>query len=154
MATFQFDVTGFTPQPKSYDPLEPGMYQGMIVDSAIKQTKAGTGEYIELVIQVTDGPQSGRRLWERLNISNPNKTAEEIARTSLAELCLAVGVQKLTETEQLHDIPFRMEVQIDRKDTTRNRIMGYLSASGSRPAAAAAAASPAAAAAPKRAWSK
>lgn len=150
MPNFQFDATEFTPQAKSYEPLEAGMYQGMIVDSAIKPTKAGTGEYIELVIQIVDGVNSGRRLWERLNISNPNKTAEDIARTSLAELCHAIGVQKLTATEQLHDVPFQMEVQIDRKDPTRNRVMGYKSAGAARPVQAAAAAP----AAPKRAWSK
>lgn len=153
MPTFQFDATEFAPQPKSFEPLEPGMYQGMVIDSAIKQTKAGTGEYIELVIQVTDGPQTGRRLWERLNVSNPNKTAEDIARTSLAELCHAVGVQKLTSTEQLHDLPFLMEVQLDRKDPSRNRVMGYQSAGGKAPVKAAPAAA-AAPAAPKRAWSR
>ncbi len=153
MPTFQFDATEFAPQPKSYDPLSPGMYQGMVIESAIKPTKAGTGEYIELVIQVTDGPQTGRRLWERLNVSNPNKTAEDIARSALAELCHAVGVQKLTSTEQLHDLPFQMEVQLDRKDPSRNRVMGYQSL-GAKAAIKPAPAVAATAAAPKRAWSR
>lgn len=154
MPTFQFDATEFAPQPKSFEPLAPGMYQGMIIDSAIKATKAGTGEYIELVIQVTDGPQTGRKLWERLNVSNPNKTAEDIARTSLSELCHAIGVQKLTATEQLHDVPFMMEVQIDRKEPTRNRVMGYTSAKTARHPAHVAPAAPASTTPPKRAWSK
>lgn len=144
MANFSFDATEFAPQPKSFDPLPHGMYNGMIIDSSVKPTKAGTGEYIELVIQVIDGEHSGRRLWERLNVSNPNKTAEDIARTALAELCHAVGVTKLTATEQLHDKPFAMEVQLDRKDPTRNRVMGYTKPSGvqaPQPAAAPAAAS-------------
>lgn len=152
MPTFQFDATEFAPtQSKSFEPLERGMYTGMVIDSTIKQTKAGTGEYIELVIQVVDGPQSGRRLWERLNVSNPNKTAEDIARSQLALLCQAVGVQKLTATEQLHDVPFVMEVDIDRKDPTRNRIMGYSPASNA-PSAPVAAAPAAASATP--AWKR
>lgn len=154
MPTFQFDATEFAPQAKTYDPLSPGMYEGMVIESSIKPTKAGTGEYIELVIQVTDGPQSGRRLWERLNVSNPNKTAEDIARSALAELCHAVGVQKLTSTEQLHDLPFLMEVQIDRKDPTRNRVMGYQTKQGAKLAAKPAQLAAAASAAPKRAWSR
>lgn len=127
MPTFSFDATEFEPQQqsKAYDPLERGMYKGIVIDSSIKQTKAGNGEYIELVIQVIDGVHSGRRLWERLNVSNPNKTAEDIARSQLALLCQAVNVTKLTETEQLHDKPFLMQVDIDRKDPSRNRIMGY-----------------------------
>jgi hypothetical protein len=141
MPSFQFDASEVAPpQNKSYEPLERGMYQGIVIESSIKPTKAGTGEYIELVIQVIDGVHSGRRLWERLNVSNPNKTAEDIARSQLASLCQAVGVTKLTATEQLHDIPFSMEVDIDRKDPTRNRIMGYGSVSLVKPAAAAPAA--------------
>ena len=132
MPTFQFDASEFSPQPsnRSYEPLERGMYEGIIIDSSIKETKAGTGEYIELVIQVADGVHSGRRLWERLNVSNPNKTAEDIARSQLAMLCQAVGVTKLTQTEDLHDKLFLMQVDIDRKDTTRNRIIGYQAAGG------------------------
>lgn len=144
MPQFQFDASEVAPQPsKSYEPLPRGMYQGIVIESSIKPTKAGTGEYIELVIQVTDGVHSGRRLWERLNVSNPNKTAEDIARAQLASLCQAVGVTKLSNTEQLHDIPFALEVDVDRKDPTRNRIMGYGSvqlAAQTKPAAAPAAA--------------
>jgi len=144
MPQFQFDASEVAPpQPKSFEPLERGMYQAIVIDSAIKPTKAGTGEYIELVLQVIDGPQSGRRLWERLNVSNPNKTAEDIARSQLASLCQAVGVSKLTATEQLHDIPFQIQVDIDRKDPTRNRVMAYGSvqlAAQTKPAAASAAA--------------
>lgn len=150
MPTFQFDATEFTPPPpKSYEPLERGLYEGIIVDSCIKETKAGTGEYIELTIQVTDGQHSGRRLWERLNVSNPNKTAEDIARSQLSMLCQAVNVTKLTETEQLHDKPFLMQVDIDRKDPSRNRIMGYQSASK-----AAAAPAPKANGGGSRPWAK
>lgn len=148
MPQFNFDPTGIAPAQKSYEPLERGMYQCIIVDSALKRTQAGTGEYIELVLQVTDGVNSGRRLWERLNVSNPNKAAEDIARSRLAELCAAVGVQKLSDTEQLHDIPFLVQVDIDRKDPSRNRLMGYMAAKVSAPAPAQAAA------APRRAWSK
>jgi hypothetical protein len=144
MPQFQFDASEVAPQQsKSYEPLPRGMYQAIVIESSIKPTKAGTGEYIELVIQVTDGVHSGRRLWERLNVSNPNKTAEDIARAQLASLCQAVGVTKLSNTEQLHDIPFAMEVDIDRKDPTRNRIYGYGSlqlAAQTKPAAAPAAA--------------
>lgn len=153
MPSFSFDANEFAPtQQKSYDPLPRGMYQGIVIDSSIKPTKAGTGEYIELVIQVVDGEHSGRRLWERLNVSNPNKTAEDIARGQLSMLCSAVGVTKLTATEQLHDIPFSMEVDIDRKDTTRNRIMGYASLGNAKPTVAPQTAAPAAAA--KKPWER
>jgi len=52
-------------------------------------------------------------------------------------LCQAVGMDmgsKLANTEQLHDIPMSVAVDIDRKDPTRNRIVAYNSLGASRPA--------------------
>jgi hypothetical protein len=133
MPIIDFDVTSYEPQIKSsFEPLPPGDYQAIISDSAIKATKAGTGEYIELTMQITDGQHTGRRIWERLNISNPNKVAEEIARSQLNGLRAALGIAKLESTEQLHDTPFVLSLDIDRKEPTRNRVMGYSSAKTAR----------------------
>ncbi len=148
MPEFSFELEeGFAPSPaKSYEPLERGDYQCIVIETGIKTTKAGTGEYIEVVLQVVDGEHSGRRLWDRLNVSNPNKQAEEIARRQLTGLCQAVGMDmgsKLANTEQLHDIPMSVAVDIDRKDPTRNRIIAYNSIGGSAAAPAADEATPA-----------
>jgi len=118
------------------EPLPRGMYPVIVIDSSIKLTRAGNGQYLELVLQVVDGPHSGRRLWDRLNVSNPNKTAEDIAKRQLQELCLAAGVSNLTDTEQLHDIPVLADVDIDRKEPDRNRVQGYASTSASNSQAA------------------
>lgn len=127
-------------------PLPPGQYEVIITKSDIKETKAGTGQYIELEMQVVDGEHSGRRLWERLNVSNPNKQAEDIAKAALGAICMATGKLDMEDTEELHDIPFLIGVEIDRKEPERNRIMAYGQASAA-PAAkpAPAAAKPAAA---------
>jgi hypothetical protein len=101
------------------------MYEVMVIASDLKPTQAGTGEFIELTLQVVSGEHAGRRVWDRLNVSNPNKQAEDIAKRQLQELCLACKVQNLTNTEQLHDIPVFAEIDIDRKDSSRNRVMGY-----------------------------
>jgi len=141
MPEFSFELDqDYAPAPvKSYEPLERGDYQCIVIETSIKTTKAGTGEYIEVVLQVVDGEHSGRRLWDRLNVSNPNKQAEEIARRQLTGLCQAVGMDmgsKLANTEQLHDIPMSVAVDIDRKDPTRNRIVAYNSLGASSPATA------------------
>ena len=142
MPDFSFELEeGVAPsRAKSYEPLERGDYQCIVIETSINQTKAGTGEYIEVVLQVVDGEHSGRRLWDRLNVSNPNKQAEEIARRQLTGLCQAVGMDmgsKLAKTEQLHDIPMSVAVDIDRKDPTRNRIIAYNRMGASAPASAA-----------------
>jgi hypothetical protein len=156
MANFNFNRNSVEPmEPRSYEPLPNGDYDMIITKSDIKPTKAGTGHYLELEMQVLGGEHSGRRHWERLNVDNPNKQAEDIAKAALASLCFAVGVEDMTETEQLHDSPFVASVEIDRKDPTRNRIVGYESAGvpTAAPAAKPApAARPAAAAPAKKPW--
>lgn len=153
MAHFNFNAASVEPMPsRSFEPLPKGDYEMMIVKSDVKPTQAGTGHYIELEMHVLGGEHSGRRIWERLNVDNPNKTAQDIASAALASLCYAVGVQDMTETEQLHDIPFVAHIEIDKKDPTRNRVMGYAGISAPAPKAAAPAARPAAAAPAKKPW--
>jgi hypothetical protein len=156
MAKFNFNSATVEPMAaRSFDPLPKGDYEMMIVKSDVKSTQAGTGHYIELEMHVIGGEHSGRRIWERLNVDNPNKTAQDISQGLLASLCFAVGVAEIGETEELHDTPFIAHVEIDKKDPTRNRIMGYATA-GMAPAMAtkapAPAPTPAPAAATKRPW--
>ena len=163
MATFNFNANSVEPmQPRTYGPLPAGDYEMIIVKSDVKPTKAGTGHYLELEMQVVSGESSGRRHWERLNVDNPNKQAEEIAKEALAALCFAVGVTDVEDTVQLHDIPFVAHMEIDRKEPDRNRITGYATAGAAAvaatpakaPAARPAAPAPAAAAPARKPWEK
>jgi hypothetical protein len=128
-----------------YGPLPAGNYEMMIVRSATKQTKAGTGSYLELEMQVLSGEHTGRRHWERLNLNSPSLQAVKIAEEQLARLCIALGVDEVTDSEELHDLPFIAEIAIDKKDATRNAIWGYHAVDGQ----AAPAAKPAPAPAPR-----
>lgn len=154
MAQFQFNVNDApaAAAPRNYGPLPAGDYPVVITESDVKATKAGTGQYIELVMQVTDGEYSGRRLWERLNVNNPNKTAEDIAKAALGQLLLAVDVVNMEDTRQLHDVPFVVGVEIDRKEPERNKIVAYSRIISAPKAAPAPVARPAAAGA--RPWQK
>jgi hypothetical protein len=135
MPTFSFDVNEAAPRvSKSFEPLPRGLYDAMIIETAIKPTKRGDGEYLACTFEIIDGPHAGRRLWQNLNLSNPNKQAEDIAREELNNICAAIGIPKgtkLSNTEQLHDVPLVVDVGIDAKDTTRNRIFAYVQKSAS-----------------------
>ena len=50
--------------------LPSGEYPALITDSNIKQTKSGTGSYLELTYQIVDGAYRGRQLWARINLTN------------------------------------------------------------------------------------
>jgi len=83
-----------------------------------------------------------------LNLDNLSQQTVKIAQEQLARLCMAVGLDEIEDSEELHDRAFIATVGIDKKDATRNVIWDY------KPAAATAAApvqvKPAAVAAPTK----
>ena len=117
MAKFQFDSAGVEPV-KEFTLLPEGDYTLMITSSEIKTTKAGTGQYLALTIEVVDGAYSGRKLWENINFDNPNPTAVKIAKQTLAGIMSALGLVSVNDTEELHDKPLVGKIKIkQRKDT-------------------------------------
>lgn len=116
---------------KSFEPIPEGKYTAIITASQFKATKSGSGEYLELSIQIVDGPHKGRQLWERLNLKNPNAVAVAIAEGTLSAICRATGVLQPQDSAELHDIPIEIKVVCKRdKDSgeIRNEIKGYTAA--------------------------
>jgi len=147
MAKVHFDISTYEAPKSGFDPLPKGEYEAIVTESQMKITKAGTGEYLALTMQITDGEHSGRKIWENLNLHNPNEVAEQIARANLKAISAACGFAELDDTDQLNDIPFILVLGIDRNDPTRNRVMGYKRA-GAGAAPSSFAQAPAAAAKP------
>jgi len=125
MAKVHFDISTYEAPKSDYDPLPKGEYMAMVTESQMKVTKAGTGEYLALTMQIIEGKYADRKIWENLNLHNPNEVAENIARANLKAVSEACGFAELDDTDQLNDIPFILVLDIDRKDPTRNRVMGY-----------------------------
>ena len=115
---FSFDATNIdTTDDRSFEPIPQGKYTAMIVESSVKPTKSGTGQYIELVCQVLDGAHTNRKIWWRLNIVNANPKAEEIGRRELAVLMVNLDLgPNLQDTQELHGKPFVMGLKIRQQD--------------------------------------
>ena len=148
LVNFQADPTAVT---NSYELLPKGDYLCMAIASEIKPNSKRTGDYLQITFEVLDGPSKGRKIWDRLNIRNANKTAEKIALEALNNLCVATGVMNLQDSDQLHNIPVVLKVDIEAgRDgyDDQNRVKGYVAAGGAAPAPAQRAAAPAQAAAP------
>ena len=127
MAEMKFDANEVEPR-KAFDPLPAGKYVCVITESEEKETKAGTGSYLQLTIQLIEGEYESRKVWDRLNLNNPNDQAVAIARATLSALCRATNVMKLTDSSQLHDIPFVAKIaQVKNKESGEigNEIKGY-----------------------------
>ena len=114
----------------SRGPLPPGEYEVMIVKSDTRSTKAGNGSYLELEMHIISGEHTGRRHWERLNLDNPSLQTVKIAEEQLARLCVALGLDEVADSSELHDKPFIAEFALDKKDATRNVIWGYRAIEG------------------------
>jgi hypothetical protein len=136
MASINFDANTVEPA-EAFDVLPKGKYLCMAVNSEIKPTKNGSGDYLELTFEVLDGNGKGRKIWERLNIRNSNKKAEEISQRQLSALCRAIGVMNLQDTDQLHNIPVMINVDIETREgySPQNRVKGYEPAGGTAPVA-------------------
>ncbi len=106
-----FDATGVEPT-QTLEVLPPGKYPAQIVNSDLRLTKDGMGQYLFLEIDVLEGPYQGRKLFDRLNLVNANTQAVEIAQRSLSAICHATGRLQVQDSEELHLIPFIAVVQV------------------------------------------
>ncbi len=131
MASFggeQFDAEKVDPQ-KALDPVPAGEYAVVITDSEEKANSKNTGTYLQLNLEIIEGEYKGRKLWERLNLNNPSDEAVGIARSTLSSICRAVGVMKPNDSTDLHNLPMKVKVGMEkRKDTGEltNKIKGYI----------------------------
>lgn len=126
------DLRGFdaqTVEPNdSFDPIPNGDYLCIIATSEMKPTKAGDGAYLELELQVIEGPYQGRKLWDRLNLNNANETTVKIAKGTLSAICRAVGVLQPKDSCELHDLPLVVKVACKKREDTdelTNVVKGY-----------------------------
>lgn len=100
------------------DVLPAGDYMMQVVQSEVRATKDGSGQYVWLELDILDGEHAGRKYWERLNIWNANPTAAEIANRALTSLTRACGLVAIEDTEELHFKPIKVRVGVSkRKDT-------------------------------------
>jgi hypothetical protein len=95
-----FDTHSVEPQ-SDFALLPPGKYTVVVEKAEVKQTKKGDGHYVALVLSVLDGQYKNRKVFDRINIDNPNQQCVEIGFRCLAALGQALGLTKITDSNQL-----------------------------------------------------
>ena len=156
MATLNFNASEVAPS-AGFTPIPAGKYVAVINDSEMKPTKSGGGHYLQFEFEIIEGDYTGRKLWARLNLDNPNPDAVHIARADLSAICHAVNILTPTDSVELHNLPLVIVVKCrkNQEDEIVNEIKGYAArdTAGQSPAAALAApASAPAAAKPAAPW--
>jgi hypothetical protein len=110
----------------SFDALPAGEYEVAIVDSEMRDTAAGDGQYLQLELKVMHGPHANRKLWDRLNLINPKEKAVQIAKGTLSAICRAVGVLTPNDSSELHGRRLIAVVgQYEYQGKQRNEVRGY-----------------------------
>lgn len=115
----------------SFLPIPQGDYPAVITEAQWRDTKSGSGRYLQLKLEVQGGEHAGRVLFDRLNLKNPNATAVEIAMRTLSAICRAVGVMKPRDESELLYKPLVVQVVVrpdDGQHGPSNEIKGYKAA--------------------------
>lgn len=108
-----FDATKFDPT-QGGGGMPVGKHPVVIVESEVKPTKDNTGGLLELTLQIIDGPAKGQKGAYRLNLYNQSQQAVEIAHRQLSTICHAIGVFQVQDSQQLHNIPFIVDVTLQK----------------------------------------
>jgi hypothetical protein len=86
------------PEGNNFDgPLPKGEYRAEVTDAELKTTKSGDGEYIKVEWTITGPSHDGRKVWDNVNLVNPNEKAVEIGRARLRAMCEAAGMQQVPD---------------------------------------------------------
>jgi hypothetical protein len=144
-----FSVDALPQSTNNFEPLPAGWYTAVVNGAEIKNTKAGTGQYIAVRYDITGPTHQGRVVFGNLNIKNPNPKAEEIGRQQLGELMRAIGLTTVQDTDQLigGQLSIKLDVRESEQYGASNDVKGF-KANGSAPPSAKAAAAPTKAAPP------
>ena len=114
---------------QQYDPtqgggsLPVGRHPVIVESSEVKANKANDGGYLQLNLKLIDGPQMGTTGAYRLNLYHSNPQTAEIAHRQLSAICHVIGVFNVQDSQQLHNIPFIVEVGLQKGEEAAQK--GY-----------------------------
>lgn len=112
----------------------------IITGSEFKPSKGNPNNgFLELALSIVDGPHKGESGFYRLNLFHENAQTVDIASRQLSALCYVTGQMMISDSAQLHNIPFRAIVGMQKKakadDPDYTQVTGVLDTQGNKPVA-------------------
>lgn len=112
MASLNFDST-YVPPAVAPEAIPAGWYAGAMSASEMKPTTTGTGAYLECEYTISEPVEyKGRKVYDRINLQNPNPVAVEIGQKQLSAICHATGVIQVVDSSQFHGRPLMIKVGV------------------------------------------
>ena len=89
-----------------------GEYRAVVVKAPLTNTKAGTGNYLKMDIQIISGPHKNQHVFHNLTMNNRNPKAVAMGRKDLTALCSSIGIkiEELQDTSELLNKPLRIKL--------------------------------------------
>lgn len=123
----QFDPT------QSAGQLPVGKHKVIAESSEVKPTSNNDGGYLQYNLKIIEGPNAGAGGAMRLNLYNASQKAVEIANKQMSALCHVTGVFNVTDSSQLHNIPFMVEVAPQKDNPQYTEVKKVFDANGNEP---------------------
>lgn len=123
------DLSSVETRSGDFEPIPAGIYEVICADCELKDNKAGTGKFLSFAFDVIGPSHANRKLWLNLTIQHETSAqAQEIGQRSLKEYAEAIGhpnPNQIKSTNELVGKPVLAKVGIDKKDPTRNSVIGF-----------------------------
>lgn len=104
------------PARADFSPLPDGSYNVEITGAEVKPFKNG-GSGLSVEYTVIDPQQyASRKIWQIINLEHSNERAVEIGKQTLAKLCIAAKVAKLTDENQLFGKIVRVRTKVKQRE--------------------------------------
>jgi hypothetical protein len=130
----EFSVDTLPVGTSNFEPLPEGWYNATITGAEVKETKAGDGKYIACKYTVTGPSHQGRVIFGNLNIKNASTKAEEIGRQQLGEIMRAIGLGKVSDTDQLIGGNLGIKLSLKTGEYAGNEVKAFRALNGAAPA--------------------
>ena len=131
------DMGGFDADkvPEStFDAIPAGDYRACMIESERKPTKAGDGHLLSVKWRIAGGEFNNRTVFDNFNLWNASAAAKARAEKDFAKVCIAVGVRKPGDSNELHGLPLVITLEVgEYNGQPKNEITDYKAATVSKP---------------------
>ena len=133
-----FDASSVEPAAE-FSILPPFNYAVKIQSCEVKKTKNGNGHFVAIEMEIIDGSEAGRRVWDNINIENPSEQCQKMGRASFSALCRAFDMVNCTDLSVFIDqyVVAHVKVSVNKNTQEKeNRVRTYSPAKDYVPPAA------------------